>query len=106
MKTKFLKKTSLKAFLATLLVLALVLSLTSCGKSSKPNSSNPSNNTSKPSGNTSTPSTEDINETLFDQPDVPASKSAYPAPQMVENPQLLKEFPKPSAVIATSKFWG
>ena len=104
MKTKFLKKTSLKAFLATLLVLALVLSLTSCGKSSKPNSSNPSNNTSKPSGNTSTPSTEDINETLFDQPDVPASKSAYPAPQMVENPQLLKEFPKPSAVIATSKF--
>ena len=104
MKTKILSKVKLKSLLAALLVLALVLSLTSCGKSSKPDTSNSSNNSSKPTENVSTPSTEEINNTLFDEPDIPASKSDYPAPTMVESPQLLKEFPKPSAVISTAKF--
>ena len=108
MKNIFSQKLTLRSFVAIIMVLAMLFSITACdskkkpsgNESSKPNSSNSSN----PSGNSSTPSVDDINQTTSDTPDVPASKSTYPAPQMVESPQFLREFTKPSAVIATSKF--
>ena len=108
MKNIFSQKLTLRSFVAIIMVLAMLFSITACyskkkpsgNESSKPNSSNSSN----PSGNSSTPSVDDINQTTSDTPDVPASKSTYPAPQMVESPQFLSELTKPSAVIATSKF--
>lgn len=108
MKNILPKKLTLRSFVAIIMVLAMLFSITACdskkkpsgNESSKPNSSNSSN----PSGNSSTPSVDDINQTTSDNPDVPASKSEYPAPQMVENPQFLKEFTKPSAVISTAAF--
>lgn len=105
MKKKFSISAIFKTSVATLLVFAMLMTVTSCGKSPKP-SDNSSSNTSKPSGNTSKPSgdTSEPDNSTSDIPDVPASKNTYPAPTMVEKPQLLKEFPTPSAVIATSKF--
>lgn len=115
MKKKISLRTILKISVAMVLVFTMLMSFASCGKSSgskDDNSANSSSNTSNPSGNntdtssdtSSTPSQEEINDTPHDNPDVPATKSNYPAPTMVENPQLLKEFPKPSAVISTANF--
>ena len=113
MKKKFSISAILKTSVVMILVFTMLMTCVSCGKSSDSKdktSSNSSGNNSKPSGNNSDSSgntsseIEDINDTPYDTPDVPASKSTYPAPQMVESPQLLKEFPKPSAIIATSKF--
>ena len=115
MENKLSKKVMLRFFTAIFLVLTLLVTVTACGSKDKPsgnnsskptgnNSSNPSGNNSSTPGNTSTPSPEDINQTPHDVADVPATTNEYPAPTMVANPQLLKEFPEPSAIIATSKF--
>lgn len=112
MKNIFSKRVNFRALVAMCLALAMIFSFTACDKNNKPSdkdtssnsSGNSSDNSSNSSGNTSAPSGEEINKTPYDEPDIPATKSNYPAPTMAENPQFLKEFTKPTAVIATSKF--
>ena len=107
MKNKLSSKAIFKSSVATLLVLAMLFCITACDSKKGPSQ----NNSSKPTSDNSSNSTSNSDKgdgvtapSLDDVADVPASKSNYPAPQMMESPQLLKEFPKPSAVIATSKF--
>ena len=105
MKIKLSKREISRFSIAIILILTLSISLIGCKKDTKPSgdTSKPTNSeSSKPSGN-SNDSGATANP-IDDKADVPASKNTYPAPTMVENAQLLKEFPIPPAVIATSKF--
>lgn len=105
MKIKLLKKEITSSSIAIILILALLITLVGCKKGSKPMGeiSKPTNSdSSEPSDDSSSSGT--TTDPLDDVADVPATKNTYPAPIMVENAQLLKEFPTPSAVIATSKF--
>lgn len=105
MKNLFFKKETVKSLIAMLLAVAIVFSLGACKNSSgnKGDSGDKTDNSSSQGSTDSNDKTE-VATPIDDKADVPASKNTYPAPTMVENAQLLKEFPNPPAVIATSKF--